>query len=112
MECGLMVESKKPRKGLKELLSEYGGVAMAVYFGIFFSSIAVFYMAIQAGVDLESYSWFSGTLGKAGKLGIAYAATKILQPFRIGLTVLLTPFVAKVMNKKNPDKNDLEGTST
>ncbi len=95
------MENKK-RKGIKELLAEYGGVAMTVYFAIFFACLGLFFLSIQAGIDLSQYDWFSGTLGQAGTLGVAYAATKVIQPLRIGLTVLLTPFVAKWTKRKQP----------
>ena len=96
---GVTMESKKS-KGIKELLSEYGGVAMTVYFAIFFICLVFFYLAIQSGTDLSQFEWFSGTLGQAGTLGIAYAATKVIQPIRIGLTVLLTPVVAKWSHRR------------
>ncbi|MFT5679143.1 MAG: hypothetical protein ACI8RZ_000047 [Myxococcota bacterium] len=91
-------EEKKPsikerlqalKEQLKALMETYGRLAFIIYFTIFFGSIAVFFIAIKAGFEVDS-----GT-GKTGTVVIAYAATKAIQPFRILATLALTPIVAK-----------------
>ena len=63
-----------------------------------------FYIIIQAGVDLNSYSIFSGKLASTGTVVLAWAATKVIQPFRIALTLLITPIVAKRRMSANEEK--------
>jgi hypothetical protein len=74
----------------KELLAEYGRVAIAVYLVIFVATLVGSWMAIRMG-------WrTAGPAGNAGTLAAAYVATKLTQPLRIAATVVLTPVVAKV----------------
>jgi hypothetical protein len=74
----------------KELLAEYGRVAITVYLVIFVATLLGSWMAIRMG-------WrTSGTAGNAGTLAAAYVATKLTQPLRIAATVVLTPVVARV----------------
>jgi hypothetical protein len=82
------------RNRYQDLLAEYGGIAVGVYFTIFFGSIAAFYVAIELGFDVGG-----GNLGEVGKVGAAYAATKVLQPVRILATLVLTPIVAGVKHR-------------
>jgi hypothetical protein len=56
-------------------------------------------VALRAGWAPSSAS------GKAGTFAAAYIITKLTQPIRIGLTVVLTPFVARAyerMTKRAP----------
>lgn len=78
------------RVNLKQLLAEYGRVAIAVYLVIFAATLLGSWMAIRLG-------WRpGGVAGNAGTLAAAYLATKLTQPLRIAATVVLTPVVAKV----------------
>lgn len=77
----------------KALIAEYAGVAFATYFAIFALVLAGFALAISAGVQVETAQ------GGIGVLGAAYLATKLTQPLRIGATVLLTPIVARVVDR-------------
>ena len=88
------------KQKLKNLIELYGSIAFFCYIAIFIISMVGFYVAIQAGVDLNSYEFFSGKLGSAGTVVLAWAATKVIQPFRIALTLLLTPVVAKLRGVK------------
>lgn len=78
---------------LEALLARYGKVALVIYFGIFGLVLAGFAIAIRAGVQVESAA------GEAGTLGAAWVATKLTQPLRILATLVLTPIVAKVIDK-------------
>ena len=78
------------RKSIKELLAEYGAVALVVYLTIFALTLAAFVVGIRF------FEWTPrGAAGNVGVLAAAYIATKVTQPLRIAATVVLTPFVAK-----------------
>jgi hypothetical protein len=95
------------KEKLSKLLSEYGSIAITIYFVIFGLVFAGFALAISAGVQVDSAAEGAGTIGAA------WLATKLTQPFRIGATILLTPIVARLRPKKNdqpppstPDSDD------
>jgi hypothetical protein len=81
------------RKTLKNILAEYGGIALTLYLAIFFIVLGGFWVAIQMGFRPM------GSGGRVGAFAAAYIATKLTQPLRIGLTVLLTPIVARVYER-------------
>lgn len=81
------------RKTLKNILAEYGGVAVVLYLAIFFAVLGGFWFAIRMGFRP------AGTGGKVGTFAAAYVATKLTQPLRIGLTVVLTPLVARAWER-------------
>lgn len=81
---------------LKQLLAEYGWVAFSIYMTLFFGVLAGFYLAIAAGWAPESVA------GKAGAFTAAYLATKLTQPLRIAATVVLTPLVGRLWQRKRP----------
>jgi hypothetical protein len=93
------VESLRPpaartlRNKIQGLLAEYGKVAFAVYFTIFFAVLLSMWAAIHLGWRPESLT------GSAGAFTAAYLATKVTQPLRIAGTVALTPVVAHVYNR-------------
>ena len=80
----------------KELIELYGSVAIGTYFAIFLLSIGGFWIAIRAGVDVGS------SVAELGTLGAAWAATKLLQPVRIALSLVLTPPIAHLIGKRRP----------
>ena len=81
------------RKTVKQILSEYGAVALVVYFAIFFAVLLGFWAAIRFG-------WRPSTAtGQAGALTAAYIATKLTQPVRIAATVALTPLAARLYER-------------
>jgi hypothetical protein len=81
------------RKTFKHLMTEYGVVAVAVYFAIFFAVLFGFWAGIRFGWRAES------TAGNVGTFTAAYIATKLTQPLRIAATLLLTPIVAKLYDR-------------
>ena len=81
------------RKTFKHLLTEYGAVAVVVYFAIFFAVLGGFWVAIRTGWRPESAA------GTVGAFTAAYIATKLTQPLRIAATLLLTPLVAKAYER-------------
>jgi hypothetical protein len=80
---------QRSRDRMNALANEYGGVALGVYFTLFFGTWAGFTVAIARGFDGGSAA------AGAGYIGGAYALTKLTQPVRIAATVALTPLVAK-----------------
>jgi hypothetical protein len=84
---------KRAPTRLQALLEEYGWTAMTIYFAIFALVLAGFAIAIQQGVQVESAE------GNAGVLAGAWVATKLTQPLRIAATLVLTPFIARLLKK-------------
>jgi hypothetical protein len=81
------------RKRLKQLLAEYGKLALYVYLAIFALVLAGFALAISMGIKVESAA------GQAGIWGAAWLATKVTQPLRILATLALTPLVARLLRR-------------
>ena len=96
---------KRLKDRLKKLIDDYGYVALAVYWAIFLSTLGVFYIALERGVDVGALIERMGmewgeAAEKTGTVAVAYAATKILQPLRILLTLALVPPVGTWWNKR------------
>jgi hypothetical protein len=81
------------KKTVQKLITEYGTVALIVYFAIFFAVLAGFWLAIRMGWRTSS------TAGNVGTLAAAYIATKLTQPIRIAATLVVTPIVAKIYER-------------
>ena len=81
------------RQKLKDLLAEYGRMALVTYVAVLLIVFAGFALAIAWGVRVESAA------GGTGLLGAAYVATKLTQPIRIAATLALTPIVARVVRR-------------
>ena len=81
------------RKTIQHLLTEYGTVAVVIYFAIFFAVLFGFWAAIRLGWRPSSAG------GNVGAFTAAYIATKLTQPLRIGATVVLTPVVARLYER-------------
>ena len=94
-----VIEPKPPLKErLTTLLNEYGRVAIIIYFTIFALVLAGFAIAIRFGVQVDSAA------GTAGTIGAAWVATKLTQPLRILATLVLTPIVAKLVERFVPKR--------
>ena len=101
---------EKLKDRYQALLLQYGGVALIVWFSIFFSVWGGFYLAIAAGwhdpgAEAESGHWST--------LFAAYVATQFTKPVRIGATLVLTPIVAQYLPEGFlvPDATDTEATN-
>ena len=81
------------KKTVQALLAEYGTVAVIVYFVIFFAVLGGFWLAIRLGWEPSS------AVGSVGTFAAAYIATKLTQPLRIGATLVITPFIAKLYER-------------
>lgn len=80
---------------MKRLLAEYGRIALVIYVVLTALSWIGFLVAISSGIEIEAAS------GKAGTIAAAWVAAKVTQPIRIGVTILLTPLVARLL-KRSP----------
>jgi hypothetical protein len=99
----LAIETKLPLKDrLQALFTEYGPVALVIHFTIFGLSLAAFSIAVaragpsvfsSLGIEVEAAA------GTAGTLALAYAATKVVQPIRMVVTLALTPFVGRFVRR-------------
>jgi hypothetical protein len=95
-------EPARGKPGIKErlnaLMTEYGGLALWVYFTIFAIVLVGFALAIRLGFKGDS------TAATAGTWGAAWVATKLTQPLRIGATLVLTPVIGNLRRRlRRPD---------
>jgi hypothetical protein len=84
------------RKTIKHILTEYGTIALIVYFAIFFLVLGGFWMAIRFGWRSDS------TAVGVGTFAAAYIATKLTQPLRIAATAVLTPIIGRLYERVRP----------
>ncbi len=103
-----MAEVSKPRMSMTELMELYGGVALGVSLLLFALEMAVLVTLLKVGVDITPLTdWLASTFGwqidegaqSASAWPIAYGITRLLKPFQIGATVVLTPPVASVVDR-------------
>ena len=90
-------------------MAEYGAIAVVVYFTIFFLFWIGSWAAIERGVNLAALASRIGLssnrlVANLGAWTAAYIFTKILQPVRLGLTVVLTPLIARLYERIRPAK--------
>ena len=79
--------------GWRERLAEYGRVGLFTYFGVFFLTWLGFFVLISRGFQVE------GVVGETSTWFAAYLATKVTQPIRIAVVLVLTPLVAAGVNR-------------
>lgn len=77
----------------RQLLLEYGVIALVVHYVIFAVVLVGFWAGIRLGLKP------SDAFANAGAWTAAYIATKLTQPVRIVVTIAITPFVAKVYER-------------
>lgn len=83
------------KKTLKEILAEYGTIAVVVYLLLFAIVLTGSYFAIRFGWTTNSAA------GTAGIWTAAYIVTKITQPLRIAATVVLSAFIGRMWDRRN-----------
>jgi len=77
----------------RDLVVEYGVIAIVVHYVIFALVIVGFWAAIRAG-------WRpTGAAESVGTWTAAYVATKVTQPLRIIATIAVTPFIARIYER-------------
>ena len=88
----------------KNLLEEYGRLALVVHLVLWLVTFLVMICIVQFGMKDWVIDHLSNSLGEeyaqAGVVLIAYAATKLTQPIRILLLVVLVPFIKRQMDEK------------
>ncbi len=82
------------KKTLKEILSEYGAIAVVVYLVLFAVVLIGSFFAIRFGWTGRSAA------STAGVWTAAYIVTKLTQPFRIATTVLLSAFIGRFWDRR------------
>ena len=77
----------------RDLVLEYGVIALIVHYIIFGAVIVGFWAAIRAGWQPTNAT------ASVGTWTAAYVATKVTQPLRIVATLAVTPFIAKLYER-------------
>lgn len=95
---------------VSRFIRQYGFVGVATYLGIYLATLFSLYTLISsgaiAGSDILSALKSLGIGGelldridpKAGNFAIAWIAAKFTEPLRLGITIALTPWIARVVN--------------
>jgi hypothetical protein len=88
------------KEKLQKILAEYGPIAVVVYLAIFFTVLFAAWSAIHLGWRPDSVA------ANVGTFTAAYLFTKITQPVRIALTLVLTPILSRVVHRFRPERAD------
>lgn len=118
LEAGLF-QSMKTKDGgatASSLLKKYGIAYLATSIPLAIVSFAICYVLVDVGIDVEALlhkvpglgnvDLSSGAAERAGTAAIAYAAHKAASPLRFPPTVLLTPYVAKLLGKEPTEEGE------
>lgn len=86
---------------LRQLVDEYGTIAVVVHLSVFALTYASFYAALEPlaasmGIEIDS------TLGRGAA---AYVATRPTSPFRLAFTLAVTPLVASLLRRIRPQRD-------
>lgn len=95
------------RKKLQELLTQYGPIAAVTWFAIFFISWGGFALALRLGFSTDAVTGLFARMGfspdgiaaQAGVWTAAYGLTKVVQPLRIALWLLVTPLLSRLWQR-------------
>lgn len=95
------LEGKSLTERFKLFTKQYGRLGIFVYLGISTVSVSTIYVALKSGIDVRKLiEWFglqsSTAWENAGTFAIAYGIHKVLMPFRLMITFLLTRRLAKM----------------
>ena len=77
----------------RNLVLEYGVIALIVHYVVFALTIVGFWAAMRAGWQPTSAA------ASVGTWTAAYVATKFTQPLRIVATLALTPLIARIYER-------------
>ena len=78
---------------LQQLYDAYGTIAILTHLTVFALVLTGFWVAIEHGFRPE------GMAAGTGTVVAAYAATKVLSPVRIGITLVSTPLIARLLRR-------------
>ncbi|MBM4369370.1 MAG: hypothetical protein FJ102_24370 [Deltaproteobacteria bacterium] len=84
------------RARLKQLATDYGALALGVWFGVFGLTFVTVAALVHVGVD---WPWLAEKTGGMGTLVAAYAVTKLLTPLRLAVVAAVLPWAARVRDR-------------
>ena len=87
------------KERLQDLVTEYGAIALTIFFAIFLLTYLGFYLAITSGADVGD-----SAAGSTGTFVAAWLATKLTMPLRVAATLVLTPIAAAVLHRIKPKR--------
>jgi len=100
---------------LRMFIRQYGAVGVGVYGGVYVSTLGLLYGVISSGVfsagdaislikgtGLDAYVDMSQVRPKTGDLAVAWVLTKFTEPLRLGLSVSITPAIARYVGMAPP----------
>lgn len=86
-------EPAPAKLGWRERLAEYGWLGIATYAVVSLLTYLGFFVLITRGFEVE------GVVGETSTVFAAWVGLKVTQPIRIGVVLVLTPFVAAVLHR-------------
>eukprot|EP00124_Ichthyophonus_hoferi_P001614 Ihof_evm14s88 gene=Ihof_evmTU14s88 len=95
------------RDRLRHMIGQYGKVTLGVYLAIDVISLGSFYTLVKSGVDVSGLITMMGLSNSkwmtpgASTAVVAFAAHKLFSPIRLLMTLGLTPYVVKVLQRMN-----------
>lgn len=81
------------RKKFTEVLTEYGVIAVILYFAMFFAVLFGAYFALKAGWTPKGFA------AETGRWVVAYGIAKLSTPIRLAATVALSPLIARIWER-------------
>ncbi|OQS07392.1 hypothetical protein THRCLA_00588 [Thraustotheca clavata] len=95
---------RKHTAKLKDVMKQYGKVAVVVHSTVFVSTLGVAFTCIESGIDIRHVKIPFVDMSKidpnAGTFLLAYLATVATGPLRGGLTIAITPWIARIVRKR------------
>ena len=89
---------------IKNLIEEYGRLVVIIHLLMWAVTFCVMFGVIQFGmrdwVVGHLTNWVGEEYAQAGTILVAYAATKLTQPVRVMLLVVLVPIIKRRMDEK------------
>lgn len=120
----LRENAKESVHGIKKLWKKYGMYGVGIYFGVYFGTIGLFYLALSSSlVSAKDAIFVFKTLGvdrfmdltelnpKAGNFALAWILTKLVEPLRLGFTILITPPISRLLRARSSDGEPLNSTT-
>lgn len=93
------------KQRLKNLIVLYGPTAVVLHIGLSLTFLGATYLVVRYGFDVPSFLENQNLMGEkymmiianGGTFGLAYALYKGMMPFRVLVTLFLTPRVARIL---------------
>jgi len=106
------VEDEAKVGKFRQLWNKYGVVAIVTYFGIYLVTLSSVYLLVSTGalgsdaiaifhkLGLDQYFDTAKISPKAGNFTVAWLLTKFTEPVRLGITIAILPWVARLFGRK------------